>query len=502
MSWKGFGALCVAALAAPFGALAAGTLTVAQQQDPGSWDPIDTYLVNWSMVANNVFEGLVQRTEKLEIKPALATSWEMIDNDSKIRFKLRQGVKFHNGEPFNAAAVKFTFERLLGAEGAKGPQQSNYNAIDKVDVIDDYTVDLVLKRPDPVLVTKLAGYGGMIVPPKYIQEKGDAVFNTEPVGTGPFKMVEYKPKVGVTLAANPDYWGGAPKLDKVVHRFIAEPTTQVAELQAGTVDIIYPVPISMIATIEKAPNIAVVSVPGPSVVDMMFNVKNGVTKDVRVRKAIIMAVDREAIVKQILQGQAAVTASFQGPLSFGYDPALKPLPFDPAAARNLLKEAGVKPGTEVQFDIRGADAVFREVAQAVAGYLSGVGLKVSLKPYETNTMVNDIIPNGRTGEAYQMAWGGWTFDFDNTAYLMYHTGEHWNPYVSDPKLDQMLEAQRATYDSAKRLELLRGVAKYVADNALDMPMYALNTIFGVNKRVKNFAPPADTRYRFTEVTVE
>ena len=174
---------------------AAGTVTVAVALDPGSWDPIDTFIVDWASAATNIFDGLTSRGPDMKLKPGLATSWEFLDDNSRIRFKLRENVKFHNGEPFNAAAVKFSFDRLLGDEGKKGPQQSNYNAIERVEVIDDNTVDFVMKQPDPVLLTKLAGYGGMIVPPKYIQEKGDEYFNTHPVGTGPFKFVEYNPKV-------------------------------------------------------------------------------------------------------------------------------------------------------------------------------------------------------------------------------------------------------------------------------------------------------------------
>ena len=139
------------------GAQAAGTVTVAVAIDPGSWDPIDTFLVDWSSAANNIFDGLTARGADMKLKPGLATAWEFLDNNSRIRFRLRENVKFHNGEPFNAAAVKFTFDRLLGEEGRKGPQQSNYNTIDRVEVVDDNTVDFIMKQPDPVMLTKLAG---------------------------------------------------------------------------------------------------------------------------------------------------------------------------------------------------------------------------------------------------------------------------------------------------------------------------------------------------------
>lgn len=501
---KAFGFTVATALAPLMvsGAQAAGTMTVAVAIDPGSWDPIDTFLIDWSSAANNMFDGLTARGADMKLKPGLATSWEFLDNNSRIRFKLRENVKFHNGEPFNAAAVKFTFDRLLGEEGRKGPQQSNYNTIDRVDVVDDNTVDFVMKQPDPVLLTKLAGYGGMIVPPKYFQEKGDDYFNTHPVGTGPFKFVEYNPKVSLTLEAFPEHWGGAPKLDKVVTRFISEANTQVAELQAGRIDVATLIPFGLAPTVEKSPNLELMSITGPIVVSLRLNTKNGITKDVNVRKALIMGIDRDAIIKAVLLGHGKPIASFQSELSFGNDPAMKPLPFDLAKAKQMLQQAKVPAGAPVKIDFRGNDATFREVAQAAAGFLQALGLKPSLQPYEPPVLLNDIIPNGKTGEAWHQSWGGWTFDYDNTAYLMYHSGEKWNPYDNDPKLNEMLEKQRAIYDVKEREKLLQEIARYVADQALEIPLYNQNTLYGVNKRVKNLDAPSDRRFRFTETTVE
>ncbi|WP_347266891.1 ABC transporter substrate-binding protein [Paracoccus sp. (in: a-proteobacteria)] len=490
------------ALASP--ALATGTLVVSSPQDPGSWDPIDTFLVNWASAATNIFDGLTYRGPDMKLVPGLATSWEELDEGKRIRFKLREGVTFHNGEPFNAEAVKFTFERLLGDEGAKGPQRSNYVAIDKVEVIDDHTVDMHLSAPDPVLLTKLAGYGAMIVPPKYIAEVGDEKFNLMPVGTGPFKVTSYEPKVGLKMAAYDGFWGDKAKLSELQFRFITEPATAVAELQAGRVDLVIPptIPVSMIPTIEADAKLDLVTTAGPTVYALRYNTRDGITADERVRKALIMAVDRDTIVKEILGGQAEVIASFQGKLSFGYDPALKPLPYDPEGAQKLLAEAGVKPGTAVQIDIRGNDATFGEVAQAVAAYLSMVGINATIKPYETNTFLNDIIPQGKTGALFQQSWGGWTFDYDNTAYSMYHTGEKWNPYDSDPKMDALLESQRHLTDPVKREAILKEIAAYAYDRALEMPLYNLNAIYGINTRVKDFVAPPDSRLRLNGVSVE
>ena len=484
------------------GAHAAGTLNVAIHQDPGNWDPIATFLVSWGAVGSQVFDGLIMRTPDMKLVPGLATKWEFLDNNTKLRFTLREGVKFHNGEPFNADAVKFTFDRLLGEEGKKGPQQSNYNAIEKVVVVNANTVDFILKNPDPVLLTKLAGYGAMIVPPKYITEKGSAYFGANPVGTGPFKFVDYKPKVSLSFERNASYWGGAPKLDNLVYRFITEPATQAAELQAGRIDVANQIPLAMIDTLKKDSKLAVQSMDGPVALAMRYNTQRGIMKNKEVRKALTMAVDRDAIIKSILLGHAKPIASFQGALSFGNDPALKPLPFNPAQAKAMLAKAGVKPGTQIQIDFRGSDSNFREVAQAVASYLQGVGIVASLKPYDTNVLLNDIIPAGKTGEMWQNQWGGWTFDYDNTAYSMYYTKQRWNPYDDDAKLNALLHTQRNTWDQAARKTTLQQIARYVADEALEMPLYSLNTIYGLNKRAKNLALPADGRFRFVDASVD
>ncbi|HTN63585.1 MAG TPA: ABC transporter substrate-binding protein, partial [Devosia sp.] len=171
-------------------------------------------------------------------------------------------------------------------------------------------------------------------------------------------------------------------------------------------------------------------------------------------------------------------------------------------AKALLAEAGVAPGSKIQIDVRGNEATFIEVSQAIAAYLQTVGIEATIKPYETNVLLNDIIPAGKTGALFQQSWGGWTLDYDNTAVSMYHSGEKWNPYDSDPKLDEMLMAQRSMVDPAEREKALQAIAHYAADRALEMPLYNLNAIFGINKRVQNFVPVPDSRLKFTDVTVE
>lgn len=489
------------AMAAP--AFANGnSLNVAQRRDPQNLDPIDTFRLSWGSIASNVFEGLVFRGEDLQLQPGLATGWEFLDNETRIRFSLRDGVQFHNGEPFNAAAVKYTFDRLLGEEGSKGPQRGNYTSIREVVVVDDMTVDFLMERPDPVLITKLAGYGAMIVPPKYIEEVGEEAFDMKPVGTGPFAVADYTPTVGVTLEKSDTYWNGEAKLDTVNIRFIDEDATRMAELLSGGVDVALDIPTPSVETIQKNKNVDLVPVDGPTVILSRFNTANGITANPKVRKAIALAVDTDMIIQALLGGLASPISSAQGEKSFGNNPDLKPYAYDPAAAKALLQEAGVAPGTAITFDMPNNDETFREVAQVIAAFLEQVGLKVNIRTHERSVYYNDIISNGKTGEMYYFGWGGWTFDFDNTAYLLYHTGERNNPYIDDAKLNALLDEERATYNTEVRRTALQAVAAYAHENVLDLPLYNEATIYGVGKQVQGFAPAPDKRLRYIDVTVE
>lgn len=477
-------------------------VVVGLSSDPQSWDPIDTFLLDWSTVATSVFEGLVERTLDLELKPGLAESWEYLD-DSTLQFKLRQGVVFHNGEPFNADAVKFTFDRLLGEEGQKGPQYSNYTSIDKVEVVDEFTVKMHLKSPDPVLLTKLAGYGAVIVPPKYVQEKGDDHFNNNPVGTGPFKMTEYKRDQQFVLEKNPDYWKeGLPKLDKVTFKVIPESSTRLAELQTGKIDIMKRVEVAQANSVKETDFLELKEVGTPTVFSLRFDTAQKPLDDVRVRQAINYAIDKDTIIEEILGGFGKPISTYQSDLSFGNNPDLEPYPYDAEKAKELLAEAGVAEGTTLEVFIPGNDGTFKELTQAVSFYLEEVGLKLNINSVDNTTLISDLIPKGEAGHMYRQGWGGWTLDYDNTAYLMYHEGEQWNPSFKDEKVEELLAAQRATVDQAEREVIFKELTERLYELAPEANLYQAVDLYAVNKRVENFQPPHEDRMRLEEVTVK
>ena len=500
--------LCIALAVGAGGAVSAQSpagsrgrsLVIVQGQDPQNWDPIATFLLSWGMVGCQIFDGLVDRGPDLKLRPGLATSWSTSDDGLNWVFKLRQGVTFHDGEPFNAAAVKFTFDRLLGPEGAKGPQQGNYKSIDHVQIVDPYTVRMVMKVKDPVIITKLAGYGAMIVPPKYVQDHGSAYFGANPVGTGPFKFVEYRKDDHLTLAANRTYWGGAPRVSAVTYRFVPEAATRVAELQAGRADIAQGVPVSQASVVKGDANLALLPVGSPTVLEIRFDPSKPPAGDVRFRKAVIAAIDVQKIIDTILQGYGHRVSTFQSPLSFGNDSSLKPYPFDAARAKSLLAEAGVRAGTDVSLSFPSNNADFREAAQAMVSYLGAVGLKLTLTPVEQVTYFSDTLPHAKTGPIYEFGWGGWTLDFDNTAYLLYHKGEYWNPVFSDAEVEKYLEAERTTNDQKVRLKAFEGLDRRLYDLAIDFPLWQQVNLWGANKRVEGFVAPPDDRVRLLQVS--
>jgi len=476
-------------------------LTVGAVADPHNWDPMDVYLVNWSVVATSVFEGLVERDLDMKVKPGLAESWDIIDNKT-IRFHLRKGITFHSGDAFMADSVKFTFDRILDKD-SKSPQKGNYSAISEIKIIDDYTVDFLLKETDPVLIVKLSGYAGVIVPKKYIEEKGDDHFNTNPVGTGPFKMVEYQRDVKVVLERFDGYWKKPlPKLDKVTFRFIPEASTRLAELQTGNIDIAYRTANSQALIIQADKNLELLKVDSPTVYSLRLDSKRKPTDDVRVRQALAYAIDLDTIIETVMEGNGGRINSFQSKLSFGYDSNIPLRAYDPEKALALLKEANYDFNQTLTITVPSSDADFKEFVQATQIYFKKIGVKTNLQVVEFNVVVSDMVPNRKAGHMFRQGWGGWTLDFDNTAYLLYHIGERWNPDLHDEEVERLLAAERSTMDQNKRAQIFSDLCKRLNQITPDIPFYQKISLWGINKHVKGFQAPADDRLRFEKVYME
>lgn len=458
--------------------------------DPQSWDPISTFVIAWGEVANNIFDGLVYRGPDLKIQPGLATSWTY-KNPKTLEFTLRKGVTFQDGEPFNAQAVKYTFDRLLADK--KSPQLSNYTSIQSVQIVDNYHVIFHLNTVDPVLVTKLAGYGAMIVPPAYIKKHGEAYFATHPIGTGAYQVVSYKPGSSVTLKANPNYWRGAPKIQNVDIKFVPDANTRISMMQAGSVDIVEEVPPAQASIVKSNPNFNLDAVGSPTAYEIRFDVAKQYMNNVDVRQAINYAIDKNAIIQKVLYGYGEPISTFQGAQSFGNDPSLKPYPYDQQKAKQLLQKAGVPQGTKLTLTYDGSDSTFGEVAQAVQEELKQVGLDLTLKPEDTNTFYNTLIPQGKAGDMNEFAWGGWTLDFDNTADLLYSKGQFWNPNFSNSKITALLNQERSTNNQSVRQQAFYKMDQILKNLAIEVPLYQQDTIWATRNDLQGWVTPPDER---------
>lgn len=257
------------------------------------------------------------------------------------------------------------------------------------------------------------------------------------------------------------------------------------------------------AVVRSNPSLELLPVKSPTVYELGTDVSVYPTNNALVRRAIAEAIDIPAIIKSVLKGYATPIATFQGPLSFGFDPNVKPWPYDPTQAEALLRQAGVKPGTPLTIGYDGSDSQFEQVVQAVAAYLGKVGFKVTLQPSDTNTFYNSLIPagHGKAGNLYEFAWGGWTLDFDNTAELLYTPHQFWNPSFSDPTVTALLNDERNTLDPQRRLRDFYAVDQILHNLTVGIPLYDITNLWAISRKVHGFVAPPDDRLWLWPVSV-
>lgn len=474
--------LAIAALAVPVGAAVAqtppGVLIVAQIAEPKSLDPHAVTAVNDFRILMNVYDGLVRYKDgTLEIEPGLAESWTINEEGTVYTFTLREGVEFHDGTALDAEAVKFNFERMLDEghpfhDTGPFPLSFFFSAVDTVEAPDPRTVVFRLKEPYAPFLSNLAYPTGLIVSPAAVEEHAKD-FGRNPVGTGPFRFVEWQSNSRVVVEANPDYWGGAPKLEAVVFRPITDANTRVAEMMSGGIDMMVEVPPDNLASFAEDETYTVHEQAGPHLWFLILNAKQGPMADKRVRQAVNYAIDKKALVDNVLQGTAEVAAGPTPPaFAWAYNEELKPYPHDPEKARQLLAEAGAD-GAELTFYVtEGGSGMLSPVAMgsAIQADLAEVGLKVKIETYEWNTFLGKVNP-GLEGKAdmAEMAW--MTNDPDTLPYLALRTdafpdkGGFNSGYYSNPQVDELLEEARREVDQEKRAELYMRMQEIVHEDA-------------------------------------
>jgi peptide/nickel transport system substrate-binding protein len=456
------------------------TVVIAQGVDPTTMDPQNHMETPAWNVHLQMFDTLLQRDSEIKIKPLLAESYKIV-NDLTWEFKLRKGVKFHNGEDFNAAAVKFVLERMADPK-LKLRQTVFQGVIDRVDVVDDYTVRIITKAPYPVMDAMLCIYG-QVIPPKYFEEKGPAHFALNPIGTGPYKFVRWVKDDHIILEANDQYWRGAPKIKKVMFRPIPEATTRVAALQTQEADIITNIPPHLMRLMDWKGRSFVSKAPSVRVIFMAFDtIKGGPQADKRVRQAIAMGVDMKTNIKKVLEGNGVLLGSPLTDKHFGYDPSLKPYDYDPEKAKKLLAEAGYAKGFDFALNSpSGRYLNDKEMAEAVAGDLRKIGINATVKTHEWGTFMNRMYSHNNP-PAYLLGWGNTSFDADFTIAPLMRTGKLLGN-VSFPELDALIDQGISTMDPKKRKKIYSDAAKVIKEEVPWAWVYQQIDIYGVNERL-------------------
>ncbi|RRH68366.1 hypothetical protein EG244_19305 [Falsigemmobacter faecalis] len=297
---------CLAGMAGSALSAQTRSLVVAEVNDVTTFDPHQATDNTTISINDHIFEGLVALVEDGSFQPRLAESWTISDDQLTWTFKLRQGVKFSDGADFNAATVKTNIERIVDpAFGSPG--RARLNLLESTEVVDDYTVAFKTKVPWPALMDGLAGNSTRILSPRVLGSDTDV--NKTPIGTGPFMLESSRPNQGTTLVVNPGYWGDAPKLEKITITTVPDAAVRATLLQAGEIDLALKVNPENVATLEADPAISVAKSPSTFSVFYMFNMREKPFDDPRVRKALNMAIDREAIVGSLLQGAGIVPRS-------------------------------------------------------------------------------------------------------------------------------------------------------------------------------------------------
>jgi peptide/nickel transport system substrate-binding protein len=480
-----------------------GQVVVALSTDVPTLDPHLHNVRGMLIVGWHLFDNLIARDPTtMKPVPHLAESWRLVD-ELTWEFKLRHGVKFHNGEPFNAATVKYNFERVLHPD-QKSPQRGNLAWTDRVDVVDEYTVRLITKAPHPIVLERLTNF--QMIPPDYARGVGDAGLAQRPVGTGPYQFVSWTKGQHIVLAANPDYWQGPPAVKTLVFRIIPEMATQVAELLAGRVDIIRTVPPEQIALIEASAMAYVSMAPILRVVYLGFDclgrdpTSQTALQDARVRQAIAHAIDVDGIIYHVLGGIALRTATGVTSMHFGYDGNASRYAYDPKKAKALLTEAGYAAGLRLNLHTYGGSIMCqRQVTEAIMGYLGQVGISTDNQHFED---VNTFASRQQAGKLNDLVLGSWgsysIFDADMLLHPLFHRSEPFT-YCTDPQLEALLEQGRASLDLVRRKQILRQAQQAIVSQAYWVPLYSQHEILGVSKRL-NYQAARDEIIRVFDVT--
>jgi peptide/nickel transport system substrate-binding protein len=483
--------LVVGYLCLPLASVARGEtkIVVAIDTDIPGMMPSLAYERVYIRVLRHLYDDLFTRDSKNKVIPCLAESYKSLD-DLTWRIKLRRGIKFNNGELFNSESAKFTIDFILKPAN-KSMFRVLIDRIDQIKIVDDYTIDIITKKPFPTLLECLIDVS--MVPPMLAKEKGMEYLANNPCGTGPYRLESWTRDREIRLIKNERYWLGAPEIDKVVFRVIPEMGAQVSALLAGEVDLIGDVPPQFIKQINNSGIASVKSTAGRRVNFIgLDTVKEGPMKDLRVRQAMNYGVDVDEIIRTVMEGHATRVAGPLTHINKHFDPSLKPYPYDPEMAKKLLKEAGYGSGLTVTFDSSERWLKTKEYCEAIVAQLAKIGVNAKLKFHEWGTY-SKLSHQQKLGDMMAMSRQDRELD-GGIMYSYFKTGRPWSNF-SDPEIDTELDKVVSIVNPDKRAEAMKNLQTKMQKIAPWIFLWEQHELYGVSNRL-DWTPRGDEQFFF------
>lgn len=475
-------------------------VVVVQGVDPTGMDPAQQRETSTANVLWHLYDPLLERDteDPTKFNGILATSWEQIDSTT-VEFKLKEGVSFTGGEPFDAETVKYNVDRLLGKLPGSEPAILSYQfgTVVGAEVVDQYTVRITTKAPDAMFLGRMAQLG--MIPTGAVDADPEALMS-EPNGTGPYTLVTWDRNNEVVLRAKADYHRGEAQIDEVVFRTLPEATTRLAEIQAGNVDVITNVPPENIADVSSAGNATTKEVPSARVAAVWLNaLDDPILAKKEVRQALNYAIDIDTITKNVMNGYGVPVATIVPEYFVGYRDDMKPYPYDEQKARDMLTAAGVPKDYTVEIMVpRGRYLLAEEVTQAVAAYLQKVGVNVKINAVEFGVFAEATQAREVPGMFYA-AWGNPQFDPLDMLETTVKSGTNGFSFYVNPTVDALIEEASSTIGD-EHIEALRKVEEAIYEDPPFIFLFAQKDLYGVSDRL-NWEPQMNETINMYDASV-
>ena len=492
-------------------AAAGGDLIIAELSDASSLDPHGSNDVPSSNIQSNLYETLVNRDANGELVPGLAESWTQVD-DLTWEFKLKTGVTFHDGEAFNAEAVKTSFDRLLDPE-VVSPRAFLFEMVTEVKVVDESTIQFVTEYPFSPLLAHLTHNGGSIISPKSIEEdyaameadssvKAGSVIGTNPVGTGPFKFESWTPGTEIKLVKFAEYAGTPVHIDSVTFKVVPESATRVAELQSGYAHIIGAVEPGQVANVNTFDGASVLETASSSLTYLGFNTEKEPFNDPKVRQAISKAIDRPTLIDGIYEGFGIPAISPLAPGIFGYTEDVTSMAYNIDEAKALLAEAGYADGFKTTIWTNDNPAR-QQVAIVLQEELKKLNIQAEIEVMEFGSYLEKTAAGEH--DMFILGWSNPTGDADYGLYALFHSSQHGDPgnrsFYTSEKVDELLEKGRREADPTAREAIYKEALQLISDESPMAFVLHPYTLTGVSDKVSGFNVGTDSIYQLRDVKI-